>query len=297
MAIVLKPFTGKPQYISRSRKWAPRLVLVFGALALLSIICSMFFGRLLGAKLGVMLNQWPFLFVPSSILVIFWANNARKDAFGRAGEEEVARILDSLPNDCVVLHSIVMPFDQGTFEIDHLVLTPQRGYVVETKAFVGSLRGTVTDRRWTKTKLSNRWNLYAMSVGNPIKQNNFHIVKLREWIRSQPAESSAAKARKYWWENVVVLTGDVVLSDDLAKAKEICRTYNLAPRLVTGEHRGGPSRIEAEGLGKDILATAQKYEGKHRPKTSFFRLNFATPDRRSTNTARLYMNKARKRRF
>jgi hypothetical protein len=71
-----------------------------------------------------------------------WRASATKVALLRAGaqgEQEVASILDSLPDGFVVLHDIMLPAKSGHCELDHLVLGPTGVWVLETKRWGGTL--------------------------------------------------------------------------------------------------------------------------------------------------------------
>ena len=58
---------------------------------------------------------------------------------GAAGEQEVASILDALPDGFVVLHDVMLPTKSGHCEVDHVVLGPTGVWVLETKRWGGTL--------------------------------------------------------------------------------------------------------------------------------------------------------------
>lgn len=269
MARILKEFTGEAQFVNPY----PALALGVGlVLLVVDVIVAIVLGIYLSAHSyrpdSIIMVEWVVFgcFVVSIGLIGIWLKDFRRNAFGRAGEKKVAGILNELPDSFVVLHSLVLPHSKGTFEIDHLVLTDKRGYVLETKAWLGRLTGDPQGKRWTQSKWSSSGNQYSKSLSNPIKQNAFHIHNLRRWLDDQPVDSPAAKARRYWLENLVVLTGSPSLSDALFRAKQLCNTENLGQRLLQQDSQGQPTEVKPEHLGTYIAGIAAAYNGKHIPK-------------------------------
>lgn len=62
----------------------------------------------------------------------------------------------------------------GYSQIDHVVITPQGLFVIETKNYTGEIKGTRKDKSWS---VSNRCKMY-----NPFMQNYGHIQAIRSYL-------------------------------------------------------------------------------------------------------------------
>ncbi len=115
------------------------------------------------------------------LAVVLWIikkilrNPARK---GNAGENRVSGILHSLPGDYHVINNVIVPNQQGTSQIDHVVVSPYGVFVIETKNFSGRIYGTENGDQWKETFRTTG----ATSFRNPIKQNWGHIYALAGYL-------------------------------------------------------------------------------------------------------------------
>lgn len=62
----------------------------------------------------------------------------------------------------------------GYSQIDHVVITPQGLFVIETKNYTGEIKGTRESKSWT---VSNRFKMY-----NPFMQNYGHIQAIKSLL-------------------------------------------------------------------------------------------------------------------
>ncbi len=99
-----------------------------------------------------------------------------------------------LPKDKYsVIHNVTLPSDEGTTQIDHVVVSRYGVFVVETKNMRGWIFGGVDQSHWTQKifKSSHRFQ-------NPLRQNYKHT-KTLETILGIPSEAIFS---------VIVFTGD-----------------------------------------------------------------------------------------
>lgn len=102
-------------------------------------------------------------------------NPSRK---GAAGESQVSNILASLPKNYHVINNVIVPNQQTTSQIDHVVVSPYGIFVLETKNFSGWIYGTEEADQWKETFRTTG----ATSFRNPIKQNWGHVYALAEYL-------------------------------------------------------------------------------------------------------------------
>lgn len=75
------------------------------------------------------------------------------DNIGKAGEKRVARKLDWLPKEYIILNDIMLPTQYGTTQIDHIVVSPYGIFVIETKNYKGWIFGHENSEEWKQSLL------------------------------------------------------------------------------------------------------------------------------------------------
>lgn len=100
------------------------------------------------------------------------------DNIGKAGERRVARKLDWLPKEYIVLNDIMLPTQYGTTQIDHIVVSPYGIFVIETKNYKGWIFGHEKSEEWKQSLLGKKrfwgWSSEQHKFRNPIRQNQAH---------------------------------------------------------------------------------------------------------------------------
>jgi hypothetical protein len=97
---------------------------------------------------------------------------------GARGESRVARLLSRLDNSKYkALNDIVVRTGRGTSQIDHVVVSTQGIFVIETKNYSGWIHGGETSEYWTQTFYRTKFRFR-----NPTKQNWAHVFALRELL-------------------------------------------------------------------------------------------------------------------
>ncbi|MFC5530482.1 nuclease-related domain-containing protein [Cohnella yongneupensis] len=94
---------------------------------------------------------------------------------GELGEYKINIQLDQLPKGTKYISDIMINNQKsrtGYSQIDHVVISPQGIFVIETKNYNGEIKGGRSDKYW---RVNNRFNMY-----NPLMQNYGHIKALEQ---------------------------------------------------------------------------------------------------------------------
>ncbi len=101
---------------------------------------------------------------------------------GKAGEMRVAKILSKLPEEEYrVINNLLIKQGNKTTQIDHVVISEYRIFVIETKHYRGWIYGDANREYWTQNIYGNKYDLW-----NPIHQNQGHIRALRRVLTDIP---------------------------------------------------------------------------------------------------------------
>lgn len=93
---------------------------------------------------------------------------------GELGEHKINIQLDQLPKGCNFLSDLMVANSKsrtGYSQIDHVVITPQGLFVIETKNYNGEIKGSRQGKSWT---VSGRFKMY-----NPFMKNYGHIQAIK----------------------------------------------------------------------------------------------------------------------
>jgi hypothetical protein len=124
---------------------------------------------------------------------------------GSEGEALVAKVLDNLQMDARVLHSIQFESGDKPRELDHLLITHNTMFVIETKYLRGRIVGDVMDREWTLHKRAHKTrSRYKRAFYNPLKQVATQIYHLRSHLEANLPERWAHECSQIWIQGVVV---------------------------------------------------------------------------------------------
>lgn len=185
--------------------------------------------------------------VPVAFLAVWAASPARK---GARGERAVHGLLrQSLhPSEYAILRDVTLPYEGGTTQIDHVVVSRFGIFVIETKNLSGWIYGSEWDSHWTQS-----FGHFRVEFQNPLRQNQRHLRALQGLL--------GLRATKF--HSLVVFTGksefkremplNVVQPDRLVPFIQVRRTL-----LLTAEEADRvldvieSSRLEP-GVATDLL--------------------------------------------
>ena len=90
---------------------------------------------------------------------------------GEIGEKRVAKILSQLPQEeYKIINNLLVNYKGKTTQIDHVIVSAYRIFVIETKFYQGQIYGGAIGEYWTQNIYGNKYQLW-----NPIRQNQVHV--------------------------------------------------------------------------------------------------------------------------
>ncbi|MBD3276413.1 MAG: NERD domain-containing protein [Candidatus Marinimicrobia bacterium] len=102
------------------------------------------------------------------IILLVWKTNWFRGFFG---EIQVRFLLALLPNKKYTkINNIILPSGNGSTEIDHIILSLNGIFVIETKNRSGWIYGSKNSANWTQTFENGR----KFQFQNPLRQNYKH---------------------------------------------------------------------------------------------------------------------------
>ncbi|RMG79253.1 MAG: NERD domain-containing protein [Chloroflexi bacterium] len=132
--------------------------------------------------LGILKDAWPFLALLVGVkLAVSLIHALFRVAKGAIGERMVTRALEkNLDYRAVVLNDVTLRTgDNGTTQIDHIVVAPHGIYVIETKRYRGKIFGKPREAEWVQ-KIGTRKYRFL----NPFFQNFRHTQTINEIMPS-----------------------------------------------------------------------------------------------------------------
>lgn len=168
----------------------------------------------LACGIAIQFEHWALRYVLAPIILGFcyWAftvyrHRGRIVGEGSEGEALTAKVLDNLPMDARVLHSVQFESGDKPREIDHLLITHNAMFVIETKYLRGRIAGEVQDREWTLHKRARKTrSRYKRGFYNPLKQVATQIYHLRSHLESNLGPRWAQECSQIWIQGVVVFS-------------------------------------------------------------------------------------------
>ena len=123
--------------------------------------------------------------------------------FQNRGEALVSRVLRSHfgPPDYHLMNHVTIRMDDGTTEVDHILVSRFGVFVIETKDYSGWIFANATDPTWTQALFRRR-----VKFQNPIFQNNRHVRAVRRLLDFVPPEAITS---------VVVFCGDAEFKSEI----------------------------------------------------------------------------------
>lgn len=95
------------------------------------------------------------------------------------GEEEVKKVLSKI-SGYKLLNDIMIRKENGTSQIDHILVGKKGVFIIETKDYSGTINGEEYSKYWTQT-INKRKNYFY----NPIMQNYGHVKSVEKLIKEK----------------------------------------------------------------------------------------------------------------
>lgn len=110
---------------------------------------------------------------------------------GVKGEEETLRMMKSLPDSYSVFPNVHVRGEEGSRELDLVVVGPNGVFVVEVKNHNGTIQGNADDQEWIQHKTGKGGGKYSSQMKNPLKQvsgqvyalsRNLKAINVNAWV-------------------------------------------------------------------------------------------------------------------
>jgi len=103
-----------------------------------------------------------------------------------------------------LLNNVTIPFQDGTTQIDHILISTKGVFVIETKHYSGWIFGNEKSEQWTQVlyRIKNRFQ-------NPIHQNYRHMKAIQQLLDFLPKEQI---------HSIVVFSGSAVFKSPVPKS-------------------------------------------------------------------------------
>jgi hypothetical protein len=119
--------------------------------------------------------------IPLSIGLAYLKSPSGKGMIGELIVHMSAKLM--LPSDEYrVLRNVTLPTEDGTTQIDHVIVSACGVFVIETKHYSGWIFGDANDKMWTQ-KFPRSSNTFQ----NPLRQNYKHTQTLAELLGVEPS--------------------------------------------------------------------------------------------------------------
>ncbi len=129
---------------------------------------------------------------------------------GKLGEYHIWRSLRFLEGEKIFLFNAYLPREEGTTEVDVIMLHETGVYVFESKNYGGWIFGTDNQRTWTQTFPKGKGKSHKEHFFNPIMQNELHL----KWLRKQIQDTSIPMYSYIVFSNRCVLMNIKMTSND-----------------------------------------------------------------------------------
>lgn len=175
---------------------------------------------------------------------------------GRRGEKLTVRklkLLNLFGREGRILRNVYIPKDDGTTtEIDIVYVTAKGCFVIESKNYSGWIFGSEDQFKWTVSLPNGIKNRFY----NPIKQNQGHIKRLREYLGGDtPLFSIIVFSERCELKKVTVETPDI----KVIKRDRLCATmrniWDSSPNALDEE---GVNALYSKLLPLTKVTKAQK---------------------------------------
>ncbi len=170
---------------------------------------------------------------------------------GFIGEQKTGMVLEDLPDNHLILHDLLLQNGGRTSQVDHVVISPQGIFVIETKAYDGWIFGSEGSQYWIQVLGRKRRRFY-----NPVRQNRAHVQALRNalagygYLPCRPVVvfSDVCEFKKMDTTTAVIhrrelvdfilhsTNGDVLTQDDIGEIYEHLLRANVRSKEIRKQH-------------------------------------------------------------
>lgn len=172
---------------------------------------------------------------------------------GSEGEALVAKVLDNLQMEGRVLHSVQFESGDKPRELDHLLITHNAMFVIETKYLRGRIAGEVLDREWTLHKRARKTrSRYKRGFYNPLKQVATQIYHLRSHLEKNLDPRWAQECSHIWIQGVVCFAHPQGDASAVINHEHGVVDITALPAYLAGYHAPSRAHRLSYGLRREI---------------------------------------------
>ena len=182
-------------------------------------------------------------------IIRLFSEDARNYNKGRCGEDIVTDTLQGLDDSCYLINDVILSTSTGN--IDHVLLTPQGIFAIETKHWDGEIICHGDD--WLHSYQRGRYHFGSGSPSRQVKRNAFNLSSL---IESEVFHNTF----KIWVEGLVVFTHPNVQLELTKPTVTILTTNELFNYIVNFRQMCELSKNDLQSIGYFIAGI-----GKDRP--------------------------------
>lgn len=191
-------------------------------------------------------------------------------SYGKMGEENISFELKNSGIDMYVLHDIYLEIGEQSAQIDYMVFTRKRIYVLECKNLIGDIEIDSKGNFIRKYELFGRY--VKEGIYSPVTQNERHLEVIKQVRLAEKNNFLTRKMFEANFENtykslIVLANPKTVLNDRYAK-KEIRQQVYRADQLVRVIKEMDREVKEFSYSDKDLLAIAQFFLNTSKPNKS-----------------------------
>ena len=193
--------------------------------------------------------MWGFLLIPLFIgLFIFLKKDIKKEKrekieeIGEQGENTVAGILERIKsNKSYLLNNVILlDYNGESYQIDHIFISQNGIWVIETKNHAGKIYGSDQRKNWIQVL---NYGTFKNSFYSPVKQNLAHAHKIAKVIKKKSKIIPL----------VVFVSADIKDVD----SKYICHINNLI-EVISGYYGVDLTQEEIEECYEEIVSRQKK---------------------------------------
>lgn len=155
------------------------------------------------------------------LLIINFISNHQSHLQENTGEKKVRQLLITYFKSpgYHLLNNITLPFEDGTTQIDHILVSTKGIFVIETKHYSGWIFASEKSSEWTQV-------LYKVKskFSSPLRQNYRHVKVVQELLDFIPKDQI---------HSLVVFTGDAVFKTKIPD--EVVHLSGLVDRVCSYE--------------------------------------------------------------
>lgn len=145
---------------------------------------------------------------------------------GEQGEQIAGSILEKyLPDNYTVIQNLEIFYNDGTSEIDNIVVGNTGVYIIKVKNIKGELIGNYNEKNWIQYKTDQYGIEHTKELYNPVKQVGTHIYRLKNYLKDNKMVLHINGA-------VYCVNPETVLSIDEEQNKIPIFTYDSTQEMI-----------------------------------------------------------------